>query len=64
MIMERVGTGSGPGAFALWACRGAGRGCTRNKFLSRKKHCDDCVPAHDMNETLEQLQKRIARGDA
>lgn len=63
-IMEKLGAGNGPGAFAFWACRGEGRGCARNKYRSRKKHCDDCVPAHDPNETLGALQERLKRGDS
>lgn len=52
------------GKLKLWACRGVGKGCARNQFRTKKKPCDDCVPAHDDNETLEQLQARISRGDA
>lgn len=62
-IMERTGPGSGPENFALWACRGAGKGCTRNVHRNSKKHCEDCVLAGDASETLEQLQKRLLRGD-
>lgn len=51
------------GQMKLWACRGTGKGCKRNRFR-KSIPCEDCVPAHDGNETLEQLQGRIARGDA
>ena len=62
-IMERVKPGRTADCFQMWACRGAGRGCARNKYRERKKHCADCVLAHE-NETLEHLHKRLARGDA
>lgn len=52
------------GKLKLWACRGVGKGCTRNKYRASKAPCDDCVPAHDENETLGQLVERLARGDA
>ncbi len=59
MILYR----DGDGKMKLWACRGAGKGCKRNRYR-KAVPCDDCVPAHDGNETIEQLQARIARGDA
>lgn len=62
-IMERVKPGGRPDCFRMWACRGEGKGCARNKYRNAKKHCDDCVPARD-EETLGELQKRIAAGDA
>jgi hypothetical protein len=52
------------GKLKLWACRGVGKGCTRNKYRTSAKPCDDCVLAHDENETLEQLYARVNRGDA
>lgn len=52
------------GKLKLWACRGEGKGCVRNRFRRRSKPCDDCVPAHDEKETLGQLQARLRRGDA
>lgn len=64
MILERVGPGNRPESFRMWACRGAGRGCPRNKFRKSAKHCEDCVPAHDESETLGDLHARIERGDA
>lgn len=63
-IMERVAPGSAPECFKMWACRGAGRGCTRNTHRAKKAHCADCVGADDPNETLEQLMARMKRGDA
>jgi hypothetical protein len=63
-IMECVGPGTDESDFALWACRGKGRGCTRNGFRDKKLHCADCVPADDPNETLEHFRARLQRGDA
>lgn len=60
MIMHR----DTDGKLKLWACRGAGKGCTRNRYRTRKVPCDDCVPAHDETETIGELQSRIERGDA
>lgn len=52
------------GKFKLWGCRGEGKGCNRNRYRTNKAPCDDCLPAHDENETLEQFSKRLERGDA
>lgn len=52
------------GKLKFWACRGEGRGCTRNKFRTSKAPCDDCVPAHNEHETIGELQRRLTRGDA
>jgi hypothetical protein len=62
-IMERVGPGSTPADFELWACRGEGRGCTRNKYRRRQKHCEDCLRC-DPQETIEKVMIRLARGHA
>lgn len=62
-IMEKTGDGHTPNDFTLFACRGAGRGCKRNKFRQMKVHCPDCVEAMP-TETLKQLKARLARGDA
>lgn len=63
MIMERIRPGKTVDCFAMWVCRGEGRGCPRNKFRNQKKDCQDCVLAHDENETLGDLLKRVKRGD-
>lgn len=60
MIMHR----DTDGELKLWACRGEGKGCSRNRFRQNKKPCADCVPAHDKTETIGQLTDRLARGDA
>jgi hypothetical protein len=51
------------GQYRLAACRGENKGCTQIRKRP-KKPCPDCVPCEDMNETLEQVMARIARGDA
>lgn len=63
VIMEKVGEGRTPDCFKLWACRGAGKGCTRNKYRRRLVHCDDCVETSP-HETLASLKARMDRGDA
>lgn len=54
------------GAFGLWACRGAGKGCKRNSYRKdvSRKPCEDCVGPLPENLTLEQVQERLSRGDA
>lgn len=54
------------GKFWLYACRGAGKGCTRNSFLrdpKLQKRCEDCVPARNA-ETVGELVARLATLDA
>lgn len=60
MIMEK----GSDGVCRLWACRGAGKGCKRNLTRVKTVHCEDCVAAHDPEETLEHLAARMKRGDA
>jgi hypothetical protein len=62
MIMERVAPGNHASCFKLWACRGEGRGCTRNRYRAQKKHCEDCAETLE-SETIAELQARLARGD-
>jgi len=67
MILERIRPGKRAECFRLWACRGANKGCTMQQFRSKRgasKHCSDCVPADDMEETLGHLVDRLNRGDA
>lgn len=52
------------GDFRMWACRGEGRGCKRNKYRTSKKPCEDCKGPLDENLTIEEVQKMLARGDA
>lgn len=63
LILERIGPGRDAKNFQIWACRGEGRGCGRNEFRAKKKHCDDCVATHD-EETIAELIARMNRGDA
>lgn len=51
-------------SFQLFACRGAGKGCTRNRFRSTKAPCEDCLPADDPAETVMSFKARLSRGDA
>lgn len=48
----------------LWACRGAGKGCERNKYRNAKKPCEDCMGPLDGNLTLEQAIEKLEQGDA
>lgn len=52
------------GKFQLYACRGVGKGCQRNKHRSHKAQCNDCFGPLDENMTLEDVVKRLQRGDA
>jgi hypothetical protein len=52
------------GKFRLWACRGAGKGCTRNKYRRQQKPCADCFGPLDENMTLGQVVERLKQGDA
>lgn len=48
----------------LWACRGAGKGCGRNKYRSRQKPCDDCFGPLPETLTLGEVAERLKSGDA
>lgn len=63
LIMERVGNGNTVHDFAMWACRGEGRGCKRNQTRAKSKHCEDCLPTKN-SETLGDVLDRLKRGDA
>lgn len=52
------------GDMRMWACRGEGKGCERNRFLRRKKPCDDCMGPLDESLTLEQVEVMLKKGDA
>ena len=60
MILEYVGPGKGPEAYQLWACRGERKGCRKKQL--KKRHCTDCI-LPELTETLEQVVKRLERGD-
>lgn len=57
MAKDRAGT------LRLWGCRGAGKGCERNRYRTRAAPCDDCLLAIE-TETLAQFRARLNRGDA
>ena len=50
--------------FRLWACRGEGKGCARNKYRTSKTPCDDCFGPVDENMTIGELHERLRQGDA
>lgn len=52
------------GQFRLWACRGAGKGCNRNKYRRQAKPCDDCFGPLVEGVTLGEVLERLKRGDA
>ena len=52
------------GEFRLWACRGEGKGCARNKYRSSQKPCADCVGPLDEKLTLAEVADLLKRGDA
>ncbi len=62
-ILERIKQGDTVDCFQMWACRGEGKGCKRNRHREKSKHCEDCI-LPDENETLENLKARLKRGDA
>jgi len=51
-------------SFALYACRGDGKGCNRNRYRKQLKPCDDCVGPLPHYWTVQQVADHIARGDA
>jgi hypothetical protein len=50
--------------FALWACRGAGKGCKRNSHRARSVPCEDCFGPLPEQLTLAEVIQRIEKGDA
>jgi len=52
------------GVHQMWACRGAGKGCSRNKYRRRKTPCENCFGPLDETLTLEQVEARLRQGDA
>lgn len=49
--------------FSLYACRGEGKGCKRNRYRISKKQCEDCKGPLPEDMTLEQVQRELAKGD-
>jgi hypothetical protein len=62
--LETILAKDASGEFRLWACRGAGKGCARNKHRAKAKPCDDCYGPLDENMTLGEVIERLKRGDA
>jgi hypothetical protein len=52
------------GELRLWACRGVGKGCARNKYRRRRTPCADCVGPLDEKLTIGEVEQMLARGDA
>jgi len=52
------------GEFEMWACRGAGKGCSRNKYRMSKKPCTDCAGPLPETLTVGEVQEMLKRGDA
>jgi hypothetical protein len=47
----------------LWACRGNGRGCQRNRYR-KGVPCEDCFGPLPEHLTLGEVEERLQRGDA
>ena len=60
LIMHR----DNDGKLKLWACRGGGKGCARNRYRKSRAPCEDCMGPLDEKLTLEQVQAKLATGDA
>lgn len=52
------------GDMQLWACRGEGKGCGRNRFRTRRAPCGDCLGPLPDGTTLAQVQELLRKGDA
>lgn len=52
------------GEFELYACRGKGKGCKRNKTREKKAACEDCMGPLPEHLTLEEVYNRLNKGDA
>lgn len=52
------------GKLKLWACRGTGKGCGRNRYRTSKKPCADCFGPLPENWTLKQVTDKLKQGDA
>jgi hypothetical protein len=60
MILARDAAGE----FQLWGCRGAGKGCNRNRYRKQKKPCADCFGPLPPQMMLGEVVERLAKGDA
>jgi hypothetical protein len=52
------------GELRLWACRGEGKGCARNKYRRAAKPCVDCFGPLREDLTLGEVADLMKRGDA
>ncbi len=52
------------GDLQLWACRGAGKGCERNRHRKALKPCDDCAGPLPRTMTLAEVKAKLDKGDA
>lgn len=52
------------GKWAMWACRGEGKGCDRNRFREQKTRCDDCYGPLPDEMTLGEVYDHLTKGDA
>ena len=52
------------GKFKLWACRGVGKGCARNKYRTSKAPCGDCKGPLREDLTIGEVQSMLNKGDA
>jgi len=52
------------GKFQLWACRGVGKGCERNKYRRAQQPCPDCYGPLEETMTLGEVVDRLKQGDA
>lgn len=60
LIMHRLGNGK----LAMSACRGAGKGCNRNRYRKTKVPCEDCMGPLPEDMTMAQVLERLEKGDA
>jgi len=51
-------------SFSLYACRGQGKGCSRNKYRASKAKCEDCMGPLPEHWTLQQVIDKLKAGDA
>jgi len=47
----------------LWACRGNGRGCQRNRYRNGVP-CEDCAGPLPEHLTLSEVEEQLQLGDA
>ncbi len=52
------------GAPQLWACRGEGKGCERNRYRKSLKPCADCLGPLPETMTLAEVYAKLSKGDA